>query len=84
MGNNEINMENSKKLAGLKVLCISASNRQDATGTNSYRKCKAILAEAEKHIPDMQGEIIELQYHALNPCTACSGCKNSKNLFSIY
>ena len=71
-------MENPKKLAGLKVLCISASNRQDATETNSYRKCKAVLDEAEKHIPDMQGEIIELQDHALNPCTACSGCKNSK------
>ena len=76
--NNEINGENMKKLSGLKILCISASNRADARGTNSYRKCKAVLDEAEKHISDMQGEIIELQNHALNPCTACSGCLNSK------
>jgi Multimeric flavodoxin WrbA len=66
------------KLSGLRVLCISASNRIDSEETNSYRKCKAALEEVEKHIPDVQGEIIELQYHSLNPCTACSRCKNSK------
>jgi Multimeric flavodoxin WrbA len=73
--NNEIKL---KKLSGLRVLCISASNRIDSAGTNSYRKCKAVLNEAGKHISDMQGEIIELQNYSLNPCTACSKCKNSK------
>ena len=63
---------------GLKILCISASNRLDTTGTNSYRKCKAVLDEAKKHISNMQSEIIELQNQSLNPCTACSGCLNSK------
>ena len=76
--NNEINMENSQKLSGLKILCISASNRTDTAGTNSYRKCKAVLDEAEKYISDMQSEIIELQNYSLNPCTACSGCLYSK------
>ena len=71
-------MENSQKLCGLRVLCISASNRIGATETNSYRKCKAVLDEAEKHILDMQGEIIEMQNHSFNPCTACSRCRNSK------
>jgi len=36
------------------------------------------LDEAAKHIPDLQGEIIELQCYTLNPCTACSGCKDTK------
>ena len=70
--------DRSVKMSGLYVLCISASNRYDAAGTNSYRKCKVVLDEAEKHITDMRGEIIELQNYALNPCTACSGCFNSK------
>jgi len=74
----QVNMANSRKLSGLKILCISASNRIDATETNSYLKCKAVLDEAKKHISDMQSEIIELQNHSLNPCTACSKCKNSK------
>jgi len=38
----------------------------------------AVLEEAAKHMPDMQGEIIELQKHSLNPCVACSKCKSSK------
>ena len=76
--NNELNIEKPRKLSGLKILCISASNRTDATGTNSYRKCKAVLDEAAKYIPDMQGEIIEMQNRSLNPCTACSGCLDSK------
>lgn len=68
----------AKKLYGLKIICISASNRTDVKGTNSYWKCKAVLDEAGKHIPDMHGEIIELQNYALNPCTACSMCSASK------
>ena len=73
-----INIKDSQRLSGVKILCISASNQINATGTNSYRKCKSILDEAKKHIPDMQSEIIELQNHSLNPCTVCSGCLNSK------
>jgi len=46
--------------------------------TNSFRKCKAVLDEAEKHIADLQGEIIELQNQPLNPCIACSKCLDSK------
>jgi len=76
--NNENKLENSQKLSGLRILCISASNRIDSAETNSYRKSKAVLDEAKKHIPDMQGEIIELQNHSLNPCTACSKCRNNK------
>ena len=77
--NNETNTENSqKKLSGLKVLCISASNRIDVTETNSYRKCKVVLDEAKKHISDMQSEIIELQNRSLKPCKACAKCKSSK------
>ena len=75
---NEISMENSRKLSGLKILCISGSNRINATETNSYRKCKAVIDEAGKYIPDMQSEIIEMQNYALNPCIACSKCLNSK------
>jgi len=71
-------MDDSQKLSGLRILCISASNRLDAAGTNSYRKCKAVLDEAGKHIPDMQSEIIELQNHSLNPCIACSKCSDSR------
>jgi len=76
--NDEIKMENPKKLSGLRVLCISASNRIDSAETNSYWKCRAVIDEVGKHIPDVQGEIIELQNCTLNPCTACSKCKNSK------
>ena len=76
--NNEINIENSKKRSNKKILCISASNRINATETNSYRKCKVVLAEASKHISAMHGEIIELQNHVLNPCTGCSMCFNNK------
>ena len=71
-------MENSQKLSGLKILCISASNRINATETNSYRKCKAVLDEAAKYISDMQSEIIELQTQSLNPCIACSKCLTNK------
>jgi len=70
-------MENSQKLSGLKILCISASNRIDAKQTNSYRKCKAVLDEAVKHIADIQSEIIELQNQSLRPCIACSKCSRS-------
>ncbi|MCL2775804.1 MAG: NAD(P)H-dependent oxidoreductase, partial [Oscillospiraceae bacterium] len=76
--NDEDKLENPLKLSALRVLCISASNRIDSAETNSYRKCKAVLDEAGKHILDMQGEIIEMQNYSLNPCTACSKCKNSK------
>ena len=76
--NTEVNIENTQKLTGLRILCISGSNRLDVMGTNSYRKCKAVLDEAGKYISNMQSEIIELQNHSLNPCTACSGCLNSK------
>jgi len=75
---NEIDINGPKMMSGLKILCISASNRLDAAGTNSYRKCKVVLEEAEKHISDMRGEIIELQNCSLNPCTACSRCLHSK------
>jgi len=76
-------MENAQKLSGLKILCISASNRIDSTETNSYRKCKAVLDEAEKHISDMQSEIIELQHHSLSPCIACSKCLKSNKRCAI-
>ena len=65
-------------LSGLRMLCISASNRLDAAETNSSRKCRVVLDEAGKHITEMQGRIIELRDYPLNPCTACSGCKNSR------
>jgi len=71
-------MKDSQKLSGLKILCISASNRINATKTNSYRKCEAVLDEAAKHISEMQDEIIELQNYSLSPCIDCSGCKISK------
>ena len=77
--NNRSIFENSRNLSGLWVLCISASNRINSkTRTNSYRKCKTILNEAGKHIPDMQSEIIEMQNHSLNPCVDCSKCLHSK------
>ena len=71
-------MNKMQKLSGLKVLCISASNRINATETNSYRKCRVVLDEADKHIPKMQSEIIELQNHNLSPCIDCSKCLVSK------
>ena len=76
--NNGANIKDSQKQSGLKILCISASNRSGATETNSYRKCKAVLDEAQKHISDMQSEIIELQNHCLNPCIDCSRCSESR------
>ena len=70
--------QNKQKTPNPKILCISASNRIRAVETNSYRKCKIILDEAEKHISDMQGEIIEMQRHTLCPCNDCSECLNSR------
>ena len=74
----EIKVENPKKLSGLNLLCISASNRINAIETNSYLKCKLVLDEAGKYISDMQSEIIELQKHSLNPCIDCSMCSDSR------
>ena len=62
----------------LKILCVSASNRVNAVETNSYRKCKVILDEANKHISDLNSEIIELRKHTLNPCIDCSKCLTGK------
>ena len=73
-----VNIANPQRLSDLKVLCISASNRIDSTETNSYQKCRIVLEEAKKHIPDMQSEVIELQNHVLSPCINCSKCSSGK------
>jgi Multimeric flavodoxin WrbA len=75
--NNEVKMENALNLIGLRILCISASNRSGVKETNSYKLCKAVLDEAKKHISGMESEIIELKNHTLSPCIACSKCSCS-------
>ena len=75
---NKIDNNNLQNVLGLKILCISASNRINATETNSFQICKLILDEAGKHVSEMQSEIIELRKYALNPCIDCSKCLNSK------
>ena len=68
----------AQKQSRLRILCISASNRINATETNSYQKCKAVLDEVYKHISDIESEVIELQNSSINPCVGCSGCTASK------
>ena len=75
--NNVVKMENASNFTGLRLLCISASNRSSVRETNSYKLCIAILNEAKKHISNMKSEIIELKDYPLSPCIACSKCSGA-------
>jgi multimeric flavodoxin WrbA len=71
-------MERINNHSNLNILCISASNRIDVKGTNSYRKCEIIISEVEKYTKNSHIEIVELQNYNMNPCMACSKCSNHK------
>ncbi|MDR1589556.1 MAG: NAD(P)H-dependent oxidoreductase [Oscillospiraceae bacterium] len=64
----------------LRILCISASNnfRPGVKETYSYQICKTVLDEADKHVTEIEGEIIELKNLTLSPCRDCMKCLDSR------